>query len=160
MPQPTADRYYKTLSFSLSEAEHKYGKNIHILSDPFLLSHLAQLCSEKTIQPTINELVTTLYSTLLKTVVNQEFPQIQTALPTRMAAHHPEGIYQGPVIDPNTPVVSVNLARAGTLPSHICYTSLNYFMNPEKVRQDHISIARKTDQKEQVTGSQISDQYC
>jgi uracil phosphoribosyltransferase len=136
---------------------HSYGPNVHILADPFLLSHLAQLCAETTHQPVINELVSTLYTNLLKVVVNQEFPIKQAHLRTRMAAMHPkEGFYAGPVIDPATPVVSVNLARAGTLPSHVCYTALNYFMDPRTVRQDHISIARTTDQGQKVTGSEVS----
>ncbi|OFZ20907.1 MAG: uracil phosphoribosyltransferase [Bdellovibrionales bacterium GWB1_55_8] len=136
--------------------EHRYGDNVHILSDPFLLSHLARLCAEETTQPVINELVTTLYSSLLKVVVNREFPTRRAAIRSRMASAHAEAVYQGPIIDPEVPVVSVNLARAGTIPSHICYTSLNYFMNPKRVRQDHISIARQTDEREKVTGSQIS----
>lgn len=69
---------------------------------------------------------------------------------------HPEGIFESPIIDPNVPVVSVNLARAGTLPSHVCYNALNYFMNPKMVRQDHISIARQTGADHQVTGSAVS----
>ena len=73
-----------------------------------------------------------------------------------MVAYHAEAVFQGPIIDPDVPVVSVNLARAGTLPSHICYTALNYFMDPRKVRQDHISIGRTTDEQEQVTGSRVS----
>jgi uracil phosphoribosyltransferase len=153
---PHADSLYKTANYRLSEMTHHYGSNVHLLADTFLLSHLAQLCAAETKQPVINELVTTLYSSLLKTVVNQEFPTQNAQIPTRMIAHHPEGVYQGPIIDPNTPVVSVNLARAGTLPSHICYTALNYFMNPTTVRQDHISIARKTDDHQKVTGSQVS----
>ncbi|HLD99086.1 MAG TPA: uracil phosphoribosyltransferase [Bdellovibrionota bacterium] len=153
---PHPDRQFKQVSFQLSEKEHLYGPNIHILSDPFLLSHLARLCAEETVQPVINELVTTLYGSLLEVVVNREFPMRQAAIRTRMAASHFEAVFQGPIIDPDTPVVSVNLARAGTLPSHICYTSLNYFMNPKQVRQDHISIARTTDEMEQVTGSRVS----
>ncbi|OFZ53527.1 MAG: uracil phosphoribosyltransferase [Bdellovibrionales bacterium RIFOXYC1_FULL_54_43] len=153
---PHPDQQFKQVSFLLSEKEHCYGPNIHILSDPFLLSHLARLCAEETAQPVINELVTTLYGSLLEVVVNREFPMRQAAVRTRMAASHFEAVFQGPIIDPDTPVVSVNLARAGTLPSHICYTSLNYFMNPKQVRQDHISIARTTDEMEQVTGSRVS----
>jgi uracil phosphoribosyltransferase len=153
---PTADQYYKTLQYKLPEIEHRYGKNVHILADPMQLSFLARLCSEDTIQPTINELITSIYSSLLKTAVNQEFPKKMTEMPTRMITAHPEGVYQGPIIDPEVQVVTVNLARAGTVPSHVCYTALNYFMNPKLVRQDHISIARTTDKKEQVTGSQIS----
>jgi uracil phosphoribosyltransferase len=156
MKLPPADQQFKDLNYKLSELPHKYGENVHLLSDPYLLSHLAKLCAEETTQPVINELVTTLYSSMLKTVVNREFAVKQAAVPTRMAAYHPEGVFQGPVIDPEMPVVSVNLARAGTLPSHICYTALNYFMNPKKVRQDHISIGRTTDDQEKVTGSKVS----
>ena len=155
-PEPIADSQFANPVYRLSEMEHRYGKNVHILSDPFLFSHLAQLCAEETVQPVINELVSTLYSSLLKMVVNREFPTRQSTLRTRMAAYHPEGVFRGPIIDPETPVVSVNLARAGTLPSHICYTGLNYFMNPRTVRQDHISIGRTTDEQEKVTGSKVS----
>ena len=153
---PYPDSQFKNYHFRLSEIEHRYGPNIHILEDPFLLSHLAQLCSEQTQQPLINELVTTLYSSLLKSVVSVEFPKKQGVIPTRMAPAHQEGVFQGPVINPETPIVTVNLARAGTLPSHVCYTALNYFMNPQTVRQDHISIARTTDEQCRVTGSTVS----
>jgi uracil phosphoribosyltransferase len=153
---PHPDSQFRGLSHRLSEIEHRYGPNVHILSDPFLLSHLAVLCAEDTTQPVINELVTTLYSSLLKIAVNQEFPTRTAHIPTRMAAAYPEAVYQGPVISPDTPVVSVNLARAGTLPSHVCYSALNYFMNPRTVRQDHISIARQVGEDHKVHGSEIS----
>jgi uracil phosphoribosyltransferase len=155
MAQPK-DCQYQDLKYQSSEMEHRYGKNVHILSDLYLLSHLAQLCAEHTTQPMINELITTLYASLLKVVVNKEFPSKEASIPTRMHPAHPEAVLQGPIIDPETSVVSVNLARAGTLPSHICYSTLNYFMNPKKVRQDHISIARQTNDQQKVTGSEIS----
>lgn len=150
------DHQFDNIRYHLSETEHRYGPNVHILSNPFLLSHLAQLCSEKTTQPVINELVETLYFSMLQIVVNAEFPTLSASIRTRMASVHAEGIYQGPTIDPEVPVVSVNLARAGTVPSHICYRALNYFMNPAKVRQDHISIGRTTDESHHVTGSHVS----
>ena len=150
------DCQFQGIQYQLSELRHHYGPNVHLLSDPFLLSHLATLCAEETTQPVINELVTTLYSSLLKIVVNQEFPKKQVQVKTRMAAYHPEGVFAGPIIDPDVPVVSVNLARAGTLPSHICYNALNYFMNPKTVRQDHVSIGRMTNSADQVTGSQVA----
>src|SRR5262245_29340459 len=90
---PPADQQYHQVEFRLSEAPHRYGANIHLLSDPFLLSHLAQLCSEETHQPVINELVTTLYSSLLKTTVNREFPTRAAVMRTRMASVCPEGVY-------------------------------------------------------------------
>jgi uracil phosphoribosyltransferase len=155
-PAAHPDSQFQNLNYKISEIEHRYGNRVHILSDLYLLSHLAQLCAEGTTQPVINELITTLYSSLLKIVVNSEFPSRQAAIRTRMATMHPEGIYQGPLINPEIPVVTVNLARAGTLPSHICYTALNYFMNPQTVRQDHISIGRMTDEQHKVTGSAVS----
>lgn len=155
-PTPPVDSQFRQVQHQLSEMPHRYGKNVHLLADPFLLSHLAQLCAEKTTQPLINELVTTLYSALLKTVVNQEFPIYFGQVRTRMAAEHPEGVYHGPLIEPNLSVVTVNLARAGTLPSYVCYNALNYFIQPERVRQDHISIARSTDEQHRVTGSKVS----
>ena len=154
--RPYPDKQFKEVFYRLSEREHKYGKNVHLLSDPFLLSHLASLCAEETCQPVINELVTTIYLSMLKIVVNNEFPLRDCAIRTRMAKFHDEAILQGPLINPEIPVVSVNLARAGTLPSHICYTALNYFMNPKKTRQDHISIARQVDDSHRVTGSNVS----
>jgi hypothetical protein len=150
------DSQFDHMSYRLSELEHRYGPQIHLLADPFLLSLLAQLCAEATTQPVINELVTTLYSSLLKIVVNYQFPTLQAQIRTRMAAFHPEAVYRGPMINPRIPVVTVNLARAGTLPSHICYTALNYFMDPKTVRQDHISIGRTVNEKEEVIGSQVS----
>src|SRR6188768_2213168 len=122
------DRQFEKVEFRLSEIEHRYGKNVHVLSDPYLLSLLARLCSDDTHQPVINELVQSIYTALLNTVVAHEFPTKTVSVKTRMAAAHPkEAIYSGPVIDSEIPVVSVNLARAGTFPSHICYTALNYF---------------------------------
>ena len=151
------DRTYQALEYRLSELDHDYGNNVHLLSDPFLLSHLAILCHPETAQPSINTIVQTLYSNLVKLIVNNEFPRVLSKSETRMAATHGEnGYYYGEIIDPSQKAVSVNLARAGTYPSHVCYDALNYILNPEGVRQDHISIFRATDKNHQVTGSQVS----
>ena len=42
-----------------------------------------------------------------------------------MIDHTPQGIYQGEVIDPEVRAVTVNIARAGTLPSQVTYDLLN-----------------------------------
>lgn len=81
---------------------------------------------------------------------------MEAGLETRMAAIHPEGFFAAKVIDPATRVVSVNLARAGTVPSQICFDSFNYFLNPDGVRQDHIAINRKTGQDDQVVGAHLA----
>jgi len=68
------------------------------------------------------------------------------------------GLWTGEVIDPETRAVTVNIARAGTLPSQVVFDFLNTTMNPTKVRQDHITMARATNSEGQVTGSDISGQ--
>lgn len=152
----TSDVAYSNIGYRLSEIEHRYGSNVHILSDPFLLSHLATLCSEGTTQPIINQLVDAIYSNLVKIIINAEFPRKKTKVRTRMAQMHDEGTFETVLVDSNQPTVSVNLARAGTFPSHICYNALNYVLNPTVVRQDHISINRATDGEEKVVGTKVA----
>ncbi len=149
------DVHYLDYRFKPSELEHKYGKQVHILSDPFLFTTLARLCETSCTQPLINMLLDKLYRDMVKTVMNVEFPTVETTIETRMSAMHPEGKFLGRVIDPKTSVVCVNLARAGTVPSHICYDAFNYMLEPQGVRQDHISINRKIDDHEKVIGANL-----
>lgn len=140
----------------LPEQEHRYGSNVHLLADPCLQSELATLCSAETEQPLINSLIESIYSSLIRSVVNAEFPRKRTQVRTRMAEAHAEGEFESLLLDPEQKAVTVNLARAGTLPSHICYSTLNRLLHPRGVRQDHISIARQTDSAQHVTGSAVS----
>jgi uracil phosphoribosyltransferase len=149
------DTQYLNPQYRLSEIEHLYGNNVHILQDPYLFTLLAKLCHPDCHQPMVNSLLHTLYRELVKTVVNREFPLMETALETRMKKLHPEGLFSGTVVDPNVSVVCVSLARAGIVPSQICFDSFNYIMNPAGVRQDHISINRKVDELEKVIGTQL-----
>jgi len=71
-----------------------------------------------------------------------------------MAAKHPqEGAFTAELVDREQPVVTVDLARAGTYPSHLCFEALNHLLNPDVVRQDHIMMSRETDEKHQVVGA-------
>ena len=136
----------------ISEIKHHYGRSVHILHDTYLTSMLARLCQAQTHQPTINELVNFLYTDLIKVVLNNEFPRTPIAVPTRMTVKHPDHLLHAEVLNPDQRAISVNLARAGTLPSSICYNALNYILNPELVRQDHVSAARQTDDHHRVIG--------
>ncbi len=149
------DSHYLKRTFRLSEKEHKYGDNVHLVDDPYLFATLAKLGRPDTKQPMINSLLNTLYREMVKYVVNTEFPLVETTLETRMAGMHPEGFFRGLTVDPTTEVVCVNLARAGTVPSQICFDSFNYILNPDGVRQDHISINRKTDENNCVVGTNL-----
>jgi len=149
------DHLYDHLQYRLSEIEHLYGPNVHVLADPFLLSQLATLCAKDTIQPAINQLVVSIYSAVVKTVLNAEFPRKQASVPTRMIAVNPRGIFHGQLIDPQVRAVSVNIARAGTLPSQVTYDLLNGLLDPRLVRQDHIIMSRMIDDAHHVVGSNI-----
>jgi uracil phosphoribosyltransferase len=149
------DVQFEDLKFTLSEREHRYGENVHILRNPFLLSHLVTLCDRGTVQPTVNRLVTILYQELILAVVNKEFPRTQVRVETRMIESTELGVYEGEVIDRTASAVTVNIARAGTLPSQVCFDALNEILEPEGVRQDHFLVARTTDDEERVTGAAI-----
>jgi uracil phosphoribosyltransferase len=152
----TKDSQHQKLKFHPNEMEHKYGTNVHLVSSPLMLSLLAKLGNAKTHQPQINELVGMLYAYLMDNVIDTLFPRKHVSIETRMKNYHPEGVYDGEIIDPEIPCVSVDLARAGTYPSHLCYNKLNYLMNPELVRQDHFYVGRKTNEKGEVIGVDVS----
>lgn len=150
------DIQHQTLKFTPSEIEHHYGKNVHILSSPTMLTYLAKLGSPKTEQPLINELTSFLYTYLFESVVDHVFPRKKMTVESRMKELHPEGEFQSEVIDQDLKCVTVDLARAGTLPSQLCYNRLNYLLTPKNIRQDHFYIARVSDEKGQVTGVNVS----
>ncbi len=137
------------------EVDHNYGSGVHILHDPFLNSLLTQVSQEHTRQPQLSQLLEFLYLGLLQRVVNRELRTLEVQVATRMTAWHPEQLYQGEITDPQQTVVVVNLARAGTWPSAVCYHRLNYLLNPERIRQDHIMAARQTASNGAVTGAAL-----
>lgn len=145
-----------TSHFKLSEIEHLYGPNVHVLDDPFLTTQLARLCASETTQPMFNFIVSQLYSSLIRSVINDAFPRQAVAMATRMRANNPRGVFHGEVVDRDTRTVVVDIARAGILPSQVCYDTLNSVLNPQVVRQDHLIMARTVDNKDQVTGAAIS----
>ena len=150
------DALYENVPFVLSELKHHYGPNVHLIGNPYTMTLLANLCAEDTQQPLVNQLVRTLYTELVVAAVNREFPRKSVAMPTRMIEHTPKAIYQGEVLDPGSRAVSVNIARAGTLPSQVTYDLLNTIVNPKLVRQDHIVMSRMLNETDTVVGSNIS----
>ena len=142
--------------YRLSEIEHRYGPRVHILDDPFLTTQLARLCSPETTQPLFNTLVTVLYTSLIRTVINEEFPRSPAQMNTRMIDYTERGVIKGELVERSTQTVVVDIARAGILPSQICYDTLNGILDPRQVRQDHLIMARTVDADEKVTGASIS----
>jgi len=135
--------------------KHHYGKNVHFFDQPYLLGLLAKLCQPTTFQPEINRYVDYLYSQLLAEVVNNFFPSHDISVATRMHKDHPEVLLKTQQITPEAKAVCINLARAGTYPSHICYEKLHLFLKPENIRQDHIFAARAINSNNQVTKTEL-----
>ncbi|MEM7308785.1 MAG: uracil phosphoribosyltransferase [Planctomycetota bacterium] len=139
------------------EVEHGYGDRVHILNNTHLLTLLARLSSAEVAHPELPALVRTVYRGLLMTVVGYEFPRVEAALPTRMAEQHPEeGVYRGPLLDPATHVVVVDVVRAGILPSQTCFEMLCSVLPSEHVRLDHLSMQRVSNDEGHVVGVDLS----
>ena len=98
-------------NFRLSEIAHEYGENVHILDDPFMTTQLARLCSPDVTQPLFNELIRVLYSGLIRTVINTEFPRQHVSMNTRMKTYTDRGVFRGEIVDRTTSTVVVDIAE-------------------------------------------------
>jgi uracil phosphoribosyltransferase len=150
------DHAYDHVPYRAVAVLHLRGAGVHILAEPLALTQLARLCAKGTNQPDINRLVGELYRDLLRVIVNAEFPRHAVATPTRMVDSTPHGVFHGETVDPQVRAVTVNIARAGTLPSQITYDFLNTLLDPRLVRQDHFVMARVLDEASRVIGARIS----
>jgi uracil phosphoribosyltransferase len=139
------------------EIEHCYGPSVHLLDDPAAWTLLAKVCSKDTAQPQLGHLIKTLYQHLALAVVAAELPRARIDVPTRMVASSPEAVVRSTAIAPHTRVVTVGIARAGTVPSQVVYEVLNDILDPACVRQDHLFMSRMTDARGQVTGAAWHD---
>ena len=143
-------------SWRLSELDHCYGPNVHILNDPYYATMLASLCSPETRQPMFNRLIRRLYEGLCRAVINNEFPRKFRRIRTRMAATTDRAVVGAGFLAPETEVIVVDIVRAGILPAMTCYDVLNESLNPERIRQDHLVMQRKTDETGAVVGAEMS----
>ncbi len=158
MMRPTmVESAYATSRYRPLEITHAYGPNVHLLDDPLAWTQLARLCARDTVQPEVGRLVRILYEKLAEVVVASEFPRERVAVPTRMVIKSPEAVYRGLAIAPATQVVTVGIARAGTMPSQVVYELLNEVLAPEGVRQDHLFMSRATDADGKVIGATWHD---
>lgn len=133
---------------------HRYGPNVHILSDPWALSVLARLSHPDVRPPIFHDLLRACYERLLHGVCEQ-LQLIDATTRTRMTAA--EGVpFVGTVYDPHQNVVVVDIARAGMIPSHILQMALLRFLDPDAVRIDHIYMQRVSGPDGGVIGVETS----
>ncbi len=151
-----SDSHYLTSDYVLPEQEHKYGKQVHLVKDPYLTSLLARFSQPACVQPLTNQILKMLYEGLVQHLINGEFETGPQEITTRMSSLHPEARFNQRVVLPDLKVVTVGLARAGTLPSQTVFDMLNQLLRSEGVRQDHIAINRKVDSTEKVVGTDLA----
>lgn len=152
------DVVYQRSNFRPVEIEHRYGPNVHLLDDPVALAWLARLGAPETRQPELGHLLRRLYEHLAVVVLAAELPRARIDVPTRMVSStRPEAVYRGVAIDARAKVVTVGIARAGTVPSQITYETLNALVDPDGVRQDHLFMSRVVDEQGRVVGTDWHD---
>ncbi len=149
---PPVDRSYQSTSFRVSEIEHRYGREVHLVDNPLALTLLAELSDERTVQPAVTRILRRLYDQLARTALAAELPRANVSVRTRMGAD-----WEGVGIDRRTKAVTVAIARAGTVPSQICFELLTEILEPAGVRQDHVFMARQVDPHGRVTGSTLHE---
>jgi len=151
-----SEQAYRGYVYRLPELEHGYAPNVHLLADPVLLSQLARLCRPDVVQPEITTLVREMYRALVRMVIANEFPREHVEVQTRMIESTERGVWSGDVLASNVRAVTVNIARAGTLPSQVVFETLTNLLASDMVRQDHVFLARVTDAQGCVTGVSMS----
>ncbi len=151
-----SDIQYSNLRYQSAQIDHKYGEKVHIFSNPVMQSVLARIGRPDTKQPQVNNLMERLYEFLILEASNTLLPRERVQWDTRMVALTEAGRFDGEIIRPATPAVIVDLARAGTFPSHICYHRLHDILEAEGLRQDHFYLNRKVNEKNEVVGVDVS----
>lgn len=155
MNSKSIDSAYVKMNFDHDELQHHYGDNVHILVDPVSLGQLADLCTENCVQPAINNLVRELYQFLIRSLVRREFPIEDIRIDTRMAKVSDCAVWAGRVTKKKTKTITVNIMRAGALPSQVSFDFFNRILDPQFVRQDHVVMSRVVDATLKVTGAEM-----
>lgn len=146
------DRAYAAAPYVPPTLSHRYGAHVHVLHDPLLLTELGRLSAATTPVAEVPALVRTLYRSLWRQVLAARWPQAQADIETRMRAVTERGVWRGPTLAPGPDVVVVDIARAGTVPAQLLYEETGALFGGERVRQDHLTMGRKTDLDGRVTG--------
>ncbi|HLQ38839.1 MAG TPA: uracil phosphoribosyltransferase [Planctomycetota bacterium] len=134
---------------------HRYGPDIRILADPFLLTLLARIGAPETGTAQLPQLVRSAYHRLCTDVLAHEFPVVHGRVQTRMSATEAGAFYHGPLLCRDTRLVIGAVIRAGILPSQACYEAACEVLPPQNVRLDFLNMSRTLDEQQQVTGVRL-----
>lgn len=135
--------------------DHRYGPDVHLFDDAFLLSLLARIGSPQTGTMQLPGLVRTAYKRLLQQVLAYEFPTRKQRVQTRMSATEPKAFYDGPMLCQETRLILCAVIRAGILPAQTCYEAAIEVLPPANVRLDFLNMSRITGADDRVTGVRL-----
>lgn len=138
------------------ELNHKYPQGVHLINTNVASSLIERISHPDINQPFFTHLVKKAFQYLFDYIVGQQLPLVDVDTQSRMALVQAEGNYSTKVIDPTLKAVCVDLARAGMVPSQLFYEELHYYLKPQNIRQDHVYAARRSNEKGEVTGVDIS----
>ena len=136
--------------------DHNYPEQFKIIDDPYITHLTAHLSTNDCVQPEFNRFVKKVFQQIFIHIMNNEWPKEKVELKTRMTDLHPEVRLQSNQFLKTQKGVLVDVARAGMLPSQIFFDELTELVNLEGLRIDHIFASRATNEKGEVTGTDIS----
>jgi uracil phosphoribosyltransferase len=135
--------------------EHAYGDRVTFLHNPFALSLMHRIGHPDCVQPELGDLVRLGYQYLCAETFSLNLRFSAQRVPTRMQALTPAGVYHGDCFEAQ-PIVSVAIARAGIVPSEVCFRMGAALLGVESIRQDHFAMARQTNEADEVIGVSVS----
>ena len=135
----------------MGRLEHRYGENVHIVTDPWTRTCLMRLSSPASGGLTFHRLLDSAFRRIL-TAATEQMSRKTFDVATRMAETEPRAVLIEEYLDPDQRVVIVDVARGGMIPSHICQLLLLEVLPDEAVRVDHIYMQRVTDGSGRVAG--------
>lgn len=150
------DQQYQQIPYTSSEFAHEYGKNVHLLANPFLQTMLAQFSTPAHKHPLLTPYLKLMYQELFQGALNLLAPRESVAWDTRMKDSTPKGVLHTQVLKRESPMVFVDLARAGTQPAQVGFDLATLYFEESLLRQDHVYINRATDEAGVVTGVQVT----
>lgn len=138
------------------EQEHRYGKHIHLVGNSFYHNILARFGAPELKGVLLFNYLKICYEHLMQTAIVHHYPKKIFDVTSRMIEHTPKAQFKDLLIDSTTRSVVVDIARAGIYPAQVCFELLSLMTNPDNVRQDHIYINRKVNDKGQVVGNTLT----
>jgi len=136
--------------------EHGYGERVTVLDDPFLSTLVARIGAPDTPRTEVVECLRQACTLLCSAAVSLALPSTRDRRATRMHEKHGDlGAWTGDLVDPSSDAVVVDVIRGGIVPSQVFFELLSRVLPEERVRLDHLHMARKVAADGSVSGTDL-----